>query len=1287
MPERAEDIDLIANWMAGGDDQLLEQVKHLTTSVTLNSPSVRAALAGFREIAAANPGRSLRFRFASNGAPSKERPALFPGRLPGIASWEAARLSPEPLSSAFVAALRETFREAPKPADLADATWTALITFMATSTLPQLEAFVRSVEFSTGLEEQVATKDTSIGLLVTEGHVTSRAEAEDAYLALFHHVTQLLCGPPPRRLLRADIATAIATATPSARISAALNLVTNELVGHAARLARLESSILLTDTTASEIATTPPPPAHLTHRAAVVSAIGTQLRPGHLVAVTGQPGTGKTQVLRLVADSVSASVAWVRLRDLNPNEALAYLASAMAVFKQGPPPELVVLDDMPVLHQAERLRERVQTLLRDPRWRHSRFISSSVGTHGNAAVSALGSLITVFAMPPLTAQEVEDLARQMGGTLDAHSSAFLVQMTGGHPQMLVAVCEYLARTGWELTGPVIRGLLERRFTDGLTLETAQRFIATVSDEGTRELVQRLRLCITRLRASQVHAVSGIDPPITDPITRVVMLDGVWLQRERENEWAMAPLIQCLPADALPADRRVACHRALALSYVGDNRTIDVANVRYVLHHMREGKLPKEFARLYREVATEALVRDRTPLIDFALRILDTEALPPGIGGPERLTLIALKGAVSVELGTAIAPATLDELTTSTDLTDDAKQIIAVTLGFRLNDMAAVSLVGNGIRALAGASHPELVRSRPTLVFGLFGKLKTAKGFGAWLDLLNDLTDDERREIEKERLWLASLIGTYAQVTENGHVQTRLDLARRARVIADAHRMFGLLAFAQRAEAVVLSETDAPAAIALLRQARTALPERSRERAVISAALVQLHHRQGDTAATVDCARELAASDTTGIEYQATQGALRGAIAAASAPVGAAALAEYAVDLARSSELVPLGSRIRALGELGVARWLAGDLLGSMRALVMCADELLAAGPAHEEWKQLIPISVHVINYIAATASGVTLSSTADKSAYAPPELGFFFKADTGYEASYNADKPLMLAALTVPMASQVENGEALTRAGAFLGEHLGSGTPHGRLAVAINAGAYLAVRGLLRELIISAWVSVANQPDRLPALPASWDRRDQAVVLFAVPQATLGVCLGFLDSAADGRARLADAIAAFRELDALGSNADWSRFADLLADSISRDASINDVMQRRARLGDGIQECSVMLLAALHPRASLTYAVRNHVAAIQTIWEILRRTSNSVSLLVEPYLRRFWQQALDEQAFRFRRPATIRAEFEAAAGLADAGTRIYTYLRVVLDGLGVDEQLNRTVFIPPLQVP
>lgn len=83
MPERAEDIDLIANWMAGGDDQLLEQIKHLTTSVTLNSPSVRAALAGFREIAAANPGRSLRFRFASNGAPTKERPAVFPGRLGG----------------------------------------------------------------------------------------------------------------------------------------------------------------------------------------------------------------------------------------------------------------------------------------------------------------------------------------------------------------------------------------------------------------------------------------------------------------------------------------------------------------------------------------------------------------------------------------------------------------------------------------------------------------------------------------------------------------------------------------------------------------------------------------------------------------------------------------------------------------------------------------------------------------------------------------------------------------------------------------------------------------------------------------------------------------------------------------------------------------------------------------------------------------------------------------------------------------------------------------------------
>jgi hypothetical protein len=203
-------------------------------------------------------------------------------------------------------------------------------------------------------------------------------------------------------------------------------------------------------------------------------------------------------------------------------------------------------------------------------------------------------------------------------------------------------------------------------------------------------------------------------------------------------------------------------------------------------------------------------------------------------------------------------------------------------------------------------------------------------------------------------------------------------------------------------------------------------------------------------------------------------------------------------------------------------------------------------------------------------------------------------------------------------------------------------------------------------------------------LQANWDERDAAVVLFAVPQATLGVCLGFLDSTADGRARLADTVSALRELDALGSKADWSRFAALLLDAVDRDASINDVMQRRAQLGNGIQECSAMLLAALHPRATLTYAVRNHVAAIQGIWEILRRTSNSASLLVEPYLRRFWQQALNEQAFRFRRPAMIRAEFEAAAGLADLGMRIYAYLRVVLDGLAVDEPLNRAVFISPL---
>jgi hypothetical protein len=49
--ERGEDIDTISAWCATGGDEvrLLEQVKHLDGSVTLNSPTVRATLANFVE--------------------------------------------------------------------------------------------------------------------------------------------------------------------------------------------------------------------------------------------------------------------------------------------------------------------------------------------------------------------------------------------------------------------------------------------------------------------------------------------------------------------------------------------------------------------------------------------------------------------------------------------------------------------------------------------------------------------------------------------------------------------------------------------------------------------------------------------------------------------------------------------------------------------------------------------------------------------------------------------------------------------------------------------------------------------------------------------------------------------------------------------------------------------------------------------------------------------------------------------------------------------------------------
>lgn len=1290
LPERAEDIDIIAQWMNGGDEQLLEQVKNLSGNVTLNTPAVRGALAGFYEHRAANPGKPLSFRFSTNAEIVRERTSHFDDKVPGIQAWNETRTAAN-ASATRIASIRKTLAEASKPDDLATQTWDDFIAFVNTAPDAGLIDFVRTVEFSCGLGDDQETKLLVIEQLTSGGYCTVPESAEPAYLALFHHVMRLLCGDPPRQLRRANIAPIIEAAYPtSPRVALALRLlservtaVETELREHARRLTHAEASLNLSFTTPRDLTTPPPAPAAEIDRTTLADRLIGETRTGRLVAVTGQLGMGKTQLIRLACARLNRPLAWLRLRGAPPEEASLRIARVIAFCEETTVPEVLVLDDMPPLNfGSEDLRDRLARLVANGPWNAVRIISSSAGVHSTQAIAAFapGAFVS-FAIPNLDAAEAKSYVQVLGGALDERAIQYLLQFTGAHPQMFVAVCRYLADNGWTLQADIVQGLLERRFADGLTAETAQRFIATVKDESARELVHRMRVCVRRAGTRQLQALSSVDPIVNDPLTKVATLDGVWLQQDRAREWVVSPLLQSLPAEAVPEARRIACHAALAHSF-DDNKKLNAGDVRTVLTHMREGRLVDEFVDLYKTVASEALARSvgaEARVARFILQGLSAIEFPDELAGEDELVLSALRLAIRLEQGAAVAPEAVARIVAAA-LPDTSALLIAITLGFRLRGRNAMRLFQKAFNAFSEES--ELRRQKLKLFMVLCSRTENVEGVDAWLDMLADFSPQERTEIESDVMWPGALIGVFEETRDANDTATLLAIAARAIERANTLGMPMLRAASTRAYAFALAETDHAAALEALENAVEISPEASAARALLLTTIVQLAVRRGQDEKALAAATSEKACSSAGIEFQAAQCGVRGAVVAIGLGQDGVPFALHAVEASKASEYVPPGFLVRALGELGIAEWVAGREDAALHAFVDCGDRLLTLGETDEEWKQLIPITVHVLNYVAAHIRGITLTKTIDGSSYPKPTPGQFFNADEKHETEYRDDKPLVLAALVVALAGRIGNTAMSERAASRFADRLHTAPPSARVIVAVNAGPYMASRGLIQELITCAWSSLNKpHPAELPALPKNWDDRDQSVLFFGFPQSVLGTCLGFLESPHAGHERASELAGALRELDTKGSNAGWSKVAALLELVVDDSSSLAEVVRTVQSVNNGIIQSVLMLLSSFHRQATPEFSARTQALALPSFWPMFQRELDSADILLVPLLRDYWRTVVDEQPYRFRRAEEVASELERASSLDSISARVYALLRSVLDSLGVAVQFERSTFV------
>lgn len=215
--ESGEDIDYIdevGREIASG--RVLAQIRDYTHTISLRTPAVREALAGFLKTCALNPDHDLHFCYLTTATAHQEQGVTFPGGRTGLATWMALRrgeLSPTDMESAIqsmrdAAVLRSDVADERQPPAYARQ---VADYFANTATATLFDDLIQRVEFSLGnpnsgdMEASIRSQLREMDFAVTED------EAERLYHALFTEIFRLLSLPGEKRLDRHRLETVIAS--------------------------------------------------------------------------------------------------------------------------------------------------------------------------------------------------------------------------------------------------------------------------------------------------------------------------------------------------------------------------------------------------------------------------------------------------------------------------------------------------------------------------------------------------------------------------------------------------------------------------------------------------------------------------------------------------------------------------------------------------------------------------------------------------------------------------------------------------------------------------------------------------------------------------------------------------------------------------------------------------------------------------------------------------------------------------------------------------------------------
>ena len=563
-----------------------------STSITLNSRSVRDAVAAFVDLVDRNSNLAVELRFFTTSKIGKEQAtADRPAGVAGLEYWRKVAAGEDPLP------LR-TILESEKFPD-------SVRQFSSARDDEALRRdLIQRIFWDYGREDFTSLRQELEERMVVVGWDHFQLPAPEARRISDHLVyevlnTIIIKSTENRYLTRARLYEVIGAKTQISIPRADLNNILQRALGSMAWFGLTPDpaiSLSAAETRWLIDGATLPTPKGMISRDTVVDGVSNALDNFRASVLSGSSGVGKSAVARTVAAARAGAFFVMDFQNIDAAATRSRLNMILGRLADLPTATLILEDlnhvddrnvELSLVCVLEALRKRDRDVL---------ITCHQVPSINLLALAGLDRRCVV-SCPYFSKEEVGALVVEYRGDPDRWGPLAYLAGASGHPRLTHAFVAGMAARQWPVEE--IDDVLDRGFLSDDIVETrgaVRRSLAPALPKATRNLLYRLSLSFGYFPRSLALNVGELPPPVPQTGECMDQLIGPWIEAVGKDLFRVSPLARSFGSEMLPGDEQRRVHESFAVQML-DKRVVNAADLDAILMHASVGKSAENLMRV------------------------------------------------------------------------------------------------------------------------------------------------------------------------------------------------------------------------------------------------------------------------------------------------------------------------------------------------------------------------------------------------------------------------------------------------------------------------------------------------------------------------------------------------------------------------------------------------------------------------------------------------------------------------------------------------------------------